>query len=145
MGGAHPREKLMSDHMKLFERAAYAGLAVSLLNALADKEIIGSIALVAINVAFTAVLALLVLAAARGARHWTAWVFFVLAGFRLLGTLGDFWVGGPAWMQGFLKPETPPTTVEQAVDVVVSLLFVAAFYFYVTRRSVEKSDSVGVA
>jgi hypothetical protein len=135
----------VSDHLKLFERIAYGSLAVGLLSTLVDKKSIGDVTFVAFDVAFTAVLALLVWAAARRAHRWAAWVFFVVAGLRILATVGEFWVGGPAWMQEFLKPEAPPTIIELALDVAASLLFVAAFYFYATRRSVEKSDSVGGA
>jgi hypothetical protein len=133
----------MSDRVKLFERIAYGGVAFGLLNALIyNKYHVGNVTLAVHAVTNTIILAAAVQLAARRAHHWAAWLLFAYAGLEMFGTISDFSPLGPAWMPGFFKPDTPPTVTKLALDAVESLLFLAAFYFYLTRRGARKSDPI---
>lgn len=118
----------MANHLKMFEWLGYGALALGLASDLLGRKNSMSEAIVIIVV--TLVAAALVWAAARKAQRWAAAIIGLVAILALVGTIGEFWSGGPAWLQDIIKPDTSSTTLTKIVDAVVTAMLFAALYFY---------------
>jgi hypothetical protein len=118
----------VANNLKMFERLGYAALALGLVSDLIGRkvEMIEAILIVIVTLAAAA----LVWAAARKAQGWAAAIVGLIAILALIGAIGEFWVGGPAWLQDIIKSETSSTPLTKTLDVVVTVMLFAALYFY---------------
>lgn len=120
----------MPQNLKIFEGLFYAAIAIDLVSSLIPRAT--AIEIVAI-VIFEAIVAALVWAAARKGMVWAAWLLVIVAALGILGVMVNFSGGTPAWLS-FLRPDTPPTTLEKLLDVGSTILALAALYFYFFAR-----------
>jgi hypothetical protein len=120
----------MPQNLKIFEGLFYAAIALDLVSSLIPRAT--ALEIIAI-VILEAIIAALVWAAARRAKVWAAWVLVFVTAIGVLALMANFSVGMPAWLS-FLRPETPPTTLEKVLDVISVILSVAALYFYFFAR-----------
>jgi hypothetical protein len=114
-------------NLKMFEWSAYGSIIISLLSDLAPGPNMGGLILFIVG---TAILGLLIWAAAQRGQRWAAWVYFAFVALGLLGNIGEFWAGAPSWLGELVIPDTTPTALEKTLDVVWTLLAIVAFYFY---------------
>jgi CHASE2 domain-containing sensor protein len=108
----------------MFERLGYGALVIGMVSDFVGRKV--GMAEAIFLVVTTLVIAALVWAAARKAQRWAAAIVGLLAILILVVTIGEFWAGGPAWLQ----PETPPPTLTKILDVVSTVMLFAALYFY---------------
>ncbi|MDB5599727.1 MAG: hypothetical protein JWN71_1771 [Xanthobacteraceae bacterium] len=118
----------MSNNLKMFERLGYGALAIGLVSDFIGRKVGMTEAI--FLVVLTLVAAALVWAAARKGQSWAAVLVGLIAILALVGAIGGFWAGGPAWLQDILKPETPAPMLTKILDAVTAVMLFAALYFY---------------
>jgi hypothetical protein len=88
----------------------------------AAESIIGGIIVTVIVIA-------LIWAASRKEQAWAAWLLALFALLSVVTVISYFTGGLPTWLN-WIKPDTPPTSVQKALDTISALMQVAAIYFY---------------
>ena len=112
----------------LFERLAYASLAVGVVDTLIDKT--SGLGEKALTLIVIGVVGVLVFTAARRGSVYGGLLFAGLVVLLVLFTWAAF--GGPAWLR-FFAPEAPISTLDKSLGVLATALGVVAVFFYLSE------------
>jgi preprotein translocase subunit SecG len=120
----------MVRNLKMFERLGYASAVVVVLQLPSMRGLTSSWGEIAVTIVTLLLIGGgLVWVAARG-HKWAGWLLVLLLILRVLGDIGAFWSGGPAWFQGIFGADASDSILSKVISLLGTLLLAAALYFY---------------
>ncbi len=120
-----PKGSAVTRNLMLFERLAYASLAVGVVDTIIDKT--SDLGEKVLTLILIGVVGVLVFTAARRGSVYGGLLFTASVVLLVLFTWAAF--GGPAWLR-FFAPEVPLSTLDKGLGVIATALGVAAVCFY---------------
>jgi hypothetical protein len=134
----------MAHNLKMFERLGYVSIVLGVLQVFFMRGLMSSRGDIAIVSIVIIILLLgvggLIWAAACGHR-WAGWLLVVFLIWSVLGDIGVFWSGGPAWFQDIFGADASDTIPSNVIGLLSTLLLAAALYFYFLAASAPSAAS----